>query len=346
MDVKRVDVSFKARRNRVWPGYVNPHKDKSKPCPTCKGDGMSAFARLWADKWYGKVAFNPAETGSTPFSFDHPAFQRLAHQNAEFWVRHLKAHYFTHSIYRADFFFCPKCGQHCPRLSPRQQLGFCTDHPLMETMTLAEHGELPLAAALEYEQRRLATHFNTAWQHHLDADDVQALVDANRLWEFTRKPLTPAQVEDTLPNGWLTYFNGRMPTPEEVNAWSVGGMGHDGLNQMYAVRARCKRAGQPEACSTCNGKGHLWADKAAQAEYENWKPAEPPPGEGWQLWQDQVPLTRVYKKVGWLAKHAARNLKTFADHTATEAKWREMIVADYIHHADTLTDGRTMVMRT
>lgn len=333
MEVKRVDVNFKIRRGQTWPGYENPHKGEK--CKQCKGDGLSPFARLWADKWYGNAPFRPFETGSTPFAPTHPAFQKLAQQNAQFWVMHMS------EIYQTDFWFCPECGAHCPKKA-NQFLAFCPNHDLIVEMVL----NLPFEAALKYEQQRLAFHFNKSWQHHLNAADVQCLIEADRLWEFTRRPLNSVQAEDVLPNGWLPYSNGYVPTPAEVNVWSLTGFGHDSLNQMYAVRGRCKQAGYDYLCRGCAGQGRIWKDKATQMAYENWTPVEPPAGEGWQLWNNQKPLTRVYKKVGWLAKYAAKNLKTFADQTASQEEWRVMIEQNFIHHTDQLPNGRTMIFMT
>src|SRR5690348_12324824 len=56
-----------------------------------------------------------------------------------------------------------------------------------------------------------------AWGHNLDEDDVQALLDADRLWDFTRRPINDEQrkvVEETIDRGensWLPYDNGYKP---------------------------------------------------------------------------------------------------------------------------------------
>lgn len=141
------------------------------------------------------------------------------------------------------------------------------------------------------ESLRLLSHWNASWSHHLDADDVQALIDADRLWDFTRHPRTPAQEEVVRQemadggNSWLPESNGYVPSPQEVNDWSIGAMGHDSINQWTCVSAKCKRLGLNDTCSTCGGEGSYWDSPEAKVVAETWEPVEPPSGEGWQLWE-------------------------------------------------------------
>lgn len=125
----------------------------------------------------------------------------------------------------------------------------------------------------------LDEHFRGQWCHHLDQDDVDALVAADRLPES----------------------NGRRPTAREVNEWSVLGMGHDSINHHVCVRARCEREGVPLKCSSCGGDGHVWPSPEARALYEAWTEEEPPVGEGWQLWEtvtEGSPISPVFATRG------------------------------------------------
>lgn len=80
-----------------------------------------------------------------------------------------------------------------------------------------------------------------AWSDRITQEDVDALVEANRLsFDF--------------PNG--------KPTPDEVNAWQRGdgnrpSLGHDAINRWVMVKARCERMGVPSMCTKCEGSGHL-----------------------------------------------------------------------------------------
>lgn len=127
------------------------------------------------------------------------------------------------------------------------------------------------------EASRLAEMWNGMWSHHLNEDDVAALVEGNRLWDFTRT----WSKED----GWKPKDPPVVPTPEEVNTWSISSLGHDTINQHIAVRARCEREGVPVECAACAGTGDSWRSEEHKAAHEAWTSTEPPEGEGWQLWE-------------------------------------------------------------
>lgn len=70
--VKRVPFDFDWPLNEVWAGFEMPKAYLGQTCQDCGGTGYGPLARLWNDKWYGKTAFDPAETGSTPWQPDDP----------------------------------------------------------------------------------------------------------------------------------------------------------------------------------------------------------------------------------------------------------------------------------
>ncbi len=142
--------------------------------------------------------------------------------------------------------------------------------------------------AIHSESRRLATLYNGRWMHHLDQADVDALVDADRLWDFTRS--------FTKGVGWQTIGVAPYVTAEQVNKWSLVGMGHDSLNAGIAVEARCARDGKPSRCPSCDGSATSATDEQKDA-YEAWEPTDPPTGEGWQLWEttsEGSPISPVF----------------------------------------------------
>ena len=49
--------------------------------------------------------------------------------------------------------------------------------------------------AIIKEATRLCNLFNSQWSHHLNNDDVKALIEADRLWDFTRNPINEKQKE-------------------------------------------------------------------------------------------------------------------------------------------------------
>lgn len=144
---------------------------------------------------------------------------------------------------------------------------------------------------IEDEATRLAQIWNDCWMHHLDEDDIAALLAADRLWDFTRVPRTPEQVEIVERkraeggNSWLPESNGYIPPPEEVNLWSISGSGHDSINSLICIKAKARRLGYPLWCSLCLGSGDHWESEVYREVSESWEEVEPPDGEGWQVWE-------------------------------------------------------------
>lgn len=196
---------------------------------------------------------------------------------------------------------------------------FSETHPIIRAT--AEHN---VKSAPEYygsgegaiirEAVRLAKLFNGSWSHHLDADDVAALLEADRLWDFTRNPRTPEQVEIVKAkiaaggNSWLPESNGYIPTPKEVNEWSISSFAHDGINSWRVIGAKCKRLGIEPYCDACNGKGSIWDSEENKKICDDWQQEEPPAGDGWQVWEtvsEGSPVTPVYSTAEGLIDHLA-----------------------------------------
>lgn len=137
------------------------------------------------------------------------------------------------------------------------------------------HGEL----AIRREAARLAHFWNGLWSHHLNDEDVAALVAGGRLYDFTH---TFVRGEGWKPKDPLV-----APSAAEVNNWAIQSFGHDGINCHVVIQARCEREGQPFICATCEGSASIEAYPGQRAEAEKWAEEDhgPPTGEGWQLWE-------------------------------------------------------------
>lgn len=154
-------------------------------------------------------------------------------------------------------------------------------------------------AAITREARRLCGLWNGMWCHHVDADDVAALVAAGRLMDLTHTWSRGV--------GWRPINPPVTPTPQEVNEWSLRSFGHDSINAWVVIGARCKREGVSERCSRCDGHGSTEAYPGQRDESDAWQPVEPPAGEGWQLWEtvsEGSPVSPVFPTdealAGWL----------------------------------------------
>jgi hypothetical protein len=155
-------------------------------------------------------------------------------------------------------------------------------------------------SAIVREAQRLCDLWNVSWGHHLNQADVQALVDAGRLMDFTH--------DWKRGDGWTLKSPPAIPSAEQVNEWAILAMGHDSINAWVAVRARCERDGQPVECATCQGQGNVEAYSGQRQAAEAWQATEPPTGDGWQLWStvsEGHPVTPAFATDGELIDHLA-----------------------------------------
>jgi len=170
------------------------------------------------------------------------------------------------------------------------------------------------------EARRLCSHWNDQWGHHLNADDVKALIDEGRLWEFTHDFIKGV--------GWKKKAFFVMPTPEEVNTWSIQGFGHDSLNCWIVINAELARTGQEGTCPNCKGEGTTWPREEDKLAYDNWTSTEPPEGEGYQLWEtvsEGSPISPVFEHPEDLARWLVVNRDGSIDSGTTFKQWMTFI---------------------
>ena len=171
---------------------------------------------------------------------------------------------------------------------------FSPNHPIIAARAKANVSRSPGyygsgSDMVQKEAQRLCDLFNCQWGHHLNERDVAALIESERLKDLTHI-FTPGK-------GWQPKEPAHTPTPEEVNEWSLSGIGHDSINNWCVVSAECKRCSEPEMCSRCGGEGDLWPTDEIKAAYDDWKDTEPPEGEGWQVWEtvsEGSPITPVF----------------------------------------------------
>ena len=62
------------------------------------------------------------------------------------------------------------------------------------------------------------------------------------------------------------------------------------------------------ACAHCDGEGIHWPSAEAKQAYDDWKPTDPPKGEGYQIWEtvsDGSTISPVFATPEELAQHMA-----------------------------------------
>ena len=95
---------------------------------------------------------------------------------------------------------------------------------------------------------------NEGWNDKITQDEVQALVDNGRLYDWTHT---------YKENGWQRREDGYIPTAEEVNAAQNkrDSKSHDAINCCILIEARAKRLGLlnddgTSTCKRCQGKAY------------------------------------------------------------------------------------------
>jgi len=78
--IRRVPLDFEWPLNQIWEGFLTPERLHEAPCPDCE-NGYSAPAQHLYALWYGRLPFDPASTGSTPWRHDSPAVRAFAERN-------------------------------------------------------------------------------------------------------------------------------------------------------------------------------------------------------------------------------------------------------------------------
>lgn len=275
-EVRRVPLDFDWPIDELWDGFLMPKRLHEKTCDDCE-NGYSTEAHALHEKWYGYAPFDPAETGSTPFTVETPEVRAFAERNV------------TNS---PDYYYGT--------------------------------GE----AAIIREARRLLGMWNAQWSHHLAQEDVDALVEAGRLMDFTHTW--------SKEHRWQPIHPAPEVTAEMVNRWSLSGLGHDSLNSGIVIRAACERLGQPYVCGTCDGHASVERWPGQRAEAEAWESIDPPTGDGWQLWtttSEGSPMTPVFATPEALAEHCeTARVSWFGSTTATRDQWLSTFVGDDFVH--------------
>lgn len=182
---------------------------------------------------------------------------------------------------------------------------FTADHPIIRARAQRSVDDAPdfygremlgEQVAVLAQAQRIAAHVNRAWRHHLAQEDVEALLAADRLWDFTRVW--------SREHRWQRCLSGAPILAAAVNEWSLSGLGHDSCNSYIVIKARCEALGIPVLCHLCGGDGSFEVYAGQREEGEAWERTEPPTGEGWQAWEttsEGSPISPVFRTAEELA---------------------------------------------
>lgn len=116
-----------------------------------------------------------------------------------------------------------------------------------------------------------------------------------------------------------------------------GGMvGHDSIDVFHATDTLIKAAGLDETwgwCPECAGHGSIERYEGQRAEAEAWEPADPPEGDGWQMWEttsEGSPISPVFATPEELAEWCAEHATVFGSHKADRDHWLGIITGEEI----------------
>lgn len=142
-----------------------------------------------------------------------------------------------------------------------------------------------------------------SWSDKITQDEVQALVDSNRLFDFTRK---------WVPNeGWVKDER-PVPLAEEVNAAERSRRGvHDAINRWILIETRAKHLGVWGKCRVCEGAGRLFTEDEAKLGLVLWV-LHPRKGASRGVEYTHVARDEVRDVIAYLRQAALRNTERFA----------------------------------
>ena len=141
------------------------------------------------------------------------------------------------------------------------------------------------------------------WNDKLTQDEVDALIEAGRLRDFTHKW--------SRKNGFVPKTN-PIVTADEVNAWQrKGGSGHDAINMWIACEQRFKRLGLPEKCPACNGYGNIFTEPDSHLALVLWM-ILPRKGASRGVHIKHIDECQLKEVSKWLLEAKKRNNERFA----------------------------------
>lgn len=132
----------------------------------------------------------------------------------------------------------------------KPEVPYTLEHPVVQKVIHNYYTKNPNARTFNgFPTERFIIAINRQMAHHLDEEDVKALISAGRLpslthyWDGERECKKP---------------DDQMPTAKEVNEYAIQNtFGHDAINCYVVLTERLKKQGLSNKCTHCNGEGEI-----------------------------------------------------------------------------------------
>lgn len=201
------------------------------------------------------------------------------------------------------------------------------------------------------------------WCDKITQEEVNLLVEEERLWEFTTRIVNldePDEDGRTWKRERVLNEDGTpfIPTAEQINERQRRSFVHDAINAWILKRHRWKKAGLTEDhqvyCHECKGEGYTWPDPQDKVRHENFNErdegdpsigqvwSEPPEGPWWQVWEtvsEGSPVTPAFATAEELVDYLVKNGDAWCQKRPDERPPTREAAENFVKHAGWVPSG-------
>lgn len=135
------------------------------------------------------------------------------------------------------------------------------------------------------------------------------------------------------------FGDGEVPAYEDIKEYFLkyGDMEFEGTIEYALTEEYCRRNGYEITCPHCKGSGTIYINEEIERLNDEWRPVDPPEGDGYQLWEttsEGSPVSPVFATLEELCEWCADNATTFATSRATKEEWMQMLDDGFVCHQE------------
>jgi hypothetical protein len=141
------------------------------------------------------------------------------------------------------------------------------------------------------------------------ADDWYGFENPKNRW---CDKITQDESDALWEEGRLGFHFKERPIAEDVNSWSLVGLGHDEINRSICVKKRVERLNLELTCQNCEGRGILYIEPEAHVSLTLWV-LHPRKGCSRGIEVKRVEKSEINEIIKFLKKAERRNSKRFSN---------------------------------